>query len=165
MGFAIAFWYYSFTEGRYLQAAGQAHGISLLAWCRDYPEMQRERGGYEQYRDALLDYHQVGELAQRTPLMSDFFDHSDRAMNYTRLSRLESELGTPGEAKRYIDLAVEECAAIEYDWVDCTPETLLDFVEQYEKLRRNIARDRIRRNKEGGGDILIDPKRMWPPMR
>jgi hypothetical protein len=135
---------------------------TLQGVYRHYAEAQRERGGYEQYRDALLDYNRLSELAQSSPLMSVLFDHSGGALNYTRLSRLESELGTPGEAKRYIDLAVAECAAVERDR-DCTPESLLDFLDLFETVRRTQARDRIRRDKEAVDNIWTGPKKVWFP--
>lgn len=130
----------------------------LLQWFYpQYVELQREHGGYEQYRDALLDFDPVQELAQANVLLQvphgGRIYHVGRMLNYTRLSRLESRQGTTAEAERYLALAVEECALAE--WEDCTPETPVRFLDLLEQFRRD---------KEADVNIWTGPKNVrFPP--
>ncbi len=132
---------------------------ALQSLYLQYVDVQRERGGYEQYRDALLDYNELWKLAQQNPLMSVFHDHSARMVNYIRLSRLESQQGTAAAARRYIELAVDDCAAIERQRSYCTPEELLELGDMFEQFQRDKARTKVRLDKEADENIWTGPKK------
>ncbi len=114
-----------------------------------YVEVQRTRGGYVPYRDALLDFFPLRDLAMTNSQFQKVFGgergHRELMHNYARLSRLESERGSAAEAERYLALALAECAKAKSE--TCTPDTPATSLRALERRRSGWQRDMTRRDK------------------
>jgi len=106
---------------------------ALLSRYSAYVEVQRSNDYPEGYKEALLMFSEVIDQTKeiKSPMFSEKTYCVDKALIFTRLSRLESELGNTQKAMEYQAEAQGFCK--DSGWQDCSKEHLLDIAMKLEQ--------------------------------
>ena len=110
----------------------------MMLWSRYavYVELQRNEGGPDEQRDALLTYLAALEEFQTSrrkggAFFGDKLLWTDRVLAHVRLARLEREAGNGVKFTEHIDEARAACVKI--PWKNCEPAHLVGVSEAAER--------------------------------
>ncbi|MCP4289991.1 MAG: hypothetical protein GY792_37190 [Gammaproteobacteria bacterium] len=120
-------------ENMYKDAYTSKNSMTLIAHYSMYSEIQRAKGGSEEYRDSLFVFLNALELArsEHDLFFSETAYKTDKLFVYLRLSEVEKSLGNIEKSKKHLGMAVDLCKSS--NWDDCTPKHLFLMVNKLDE--------------------------------
>lgn len=115
------------------KAALIAQDLTAIANYSFYTDIQFKNAEYPEAKEALLNFIKLLEDSKdsKDPMISESILTFDKMLAYGRLAQLTRKNGHEAEAKKFMDLAVEECNRT--SWKDCSDEKVEHVLSTMER--------------------------------